>query len=279
MFFTVTGLPANLRASNLNLVGFATGTLTIQGTPSAADIGTRQVQITAQNGFGTAARQTLTLNIVGITGPAPVSGSACNGNYNGTFNGTITVSAGQNCAFYSGGVSGNVSVNGGNFALTNATVGGNMSIQGGSAFSIGPGTTINGNLSITNVASGSSTSRICQARVAGNLQVSNNAIPIAIGLPEAFCYPNYFGKNVEIQGNTAPIAFNDNTVAKSLSCSNNSSISGSGNTAERRPASARASSISTAAARKRGAPAWRSSVPIDREPRRHIARLPVVWKT
>jgi hypothetical protein len=99
MFFTVTGLPASLHASNLNPVGFATGMLTIQGTPSAADIGTRQVQITAQNGFGTVARQTLMLNIVALTGPAPVSGTTCNGNYNGTFNGTITVSAGRTVRF------------------------------------------------------------------------------------------------------------------------------------------------------------------------------------
>ena len=233
MFFTVTGLPASLHASNLNPVGFATGMLTIQGTPSAADIGTRQVQITAQNGFGTVARQTLMLNIVALTGPAPVSGTTCNGNYNGTFTGTITVSAGQNCAFYAGGVSGSISVNGGNLLLAGATVTGNMSIQGGAAFGIGPGTTINGNLSIVNVA-GAAASQICQSSVGGNLQVSNNSIPIAIGLPETSCSPNSFGKNVEIQGNRAPIAFNGNTVAKSLSCSKNASISGGGNTADKK---------------------------------------------
>lgn len=231
MYFTVTGLPEALHASNLNPAGFATGTLTIQGTPSAADLGTHQVQITAQNGVGTGAQQTLTLNIVAITGPTPASGTTCNGNYNGTFKGSITVSAGQNCAFYSGGVTGNVSVNGGHLALTNATVTGNMSIQGGSAFSIGAGTAINGNLTIESVASGSSKSMICQANVGGNLQVSNNAIPIDIGLPQAFCYGNSFGGNAAIQGNTAAVAFNDNTVAKNLSCSNNAAIAGSGNAA------------------------------------------------
>jgi hypothetical protein len=39
MFFTVIGLPTDLQASNLTPGGFATGTLTIQGTPSAADVG------------------------------------------------------------------------------------------------------------------------------------------------------------------------------------------------------------------------------------------------
>jgi hypothetical protein len=122
MYFTVTGLPADLNYSNLTSQGFAGGTLTIQGTPSAADIGVHQVQITAQNGVGVMARQTLTLNILTLTGPAPASGSPCNGNYNGTFNGSVTVWAGQNCAFFGGGVNGNVTVSGGHLALTNATV-------------------------------------------------------------------------------------------------------------------------------------------------------------
>jgi hypothetical protein len=234
MYFAVTGLPAGLQASNLNPAGFATGTLTIQGMPSAANIGTHQVRITAVNGVGTGAQQTLTLNIVGITGPAPASGTTCNGNYNGTFRGSITVSPGQNCAFYSGGVTGNVSVDGGHLALTNATVTGNMSIQGGSGFSIGTGTTISGNLSIESVASGSSRSMICQATVGGNLQVSNNAVPINIGSPQTFCYGNSFGGNVEIQGNTAPVAVHDNTISKNLSCSGNSAITGSGNAAAKK---------------------------------------------
>ena len=234
MYFTVTGLPSDLRATNLDGAGFAGGTLTIQGTPSAADAGSYQVNITAQNAVGQPATQTLTLNIINVTGPAPASGSACNGNYTGTFQGTITVSAGQNCAFFGGGISGSVSVNGGSLALTNATVTGNLSIQGPSAFSIGPGTSINGNLSIQNVGSASTTSQICQANLAGNLDISNNAIPILIGSPQAFCFGNSFGNNVDLQGNTAAISFYDNSVGKNLSCSNNSSITGGADTAQKK---------------------------------------------
>jgi hypothetical protein len=62
MYFTVTGLPQTLQASNLNPQGFAGPTLTIQGTPAVA--GTYPVQITVQNGVGQAAQQTLILNIV-----------------------------------------------------------------------------------------------------------------------------------------------------------------------------------------------------------------------
>jgi hypothetical protein len=63
MYFTVAGLPPNFQASNLNPQGFATGTLTIEGTPSLSDVGEYQVQITAQNGVGEPAQQTLKLEI------------------------------------------------------------------------------------------------------------------------------------------------------------------------------------------------------------------------
>jgi hypothetical protein len=70
MYFTVTGLPASLKASNLNPEGFAGGTLTIQGTPLPGDAGSRLVQVTARNGVGITAQQTLTLNIVKLGGAA-----------------------------------------------------------------------------------------------------------------------------------------------------------------------------------------------------------------
>ena len=63
MYFTVTGLPPNFQASNLTSQGFATGTLLIEGTPSLSDIGHYYVQITAQNGVGEIAQQTLKLVI------------------------------------------------------------------------------------------------------------------------------------------------------------------------------------------------------------------------
>jgi hypothetical protein len=59
--FTVSGLPNSFQASNQNPLGLATGTLTISGTPQAGDVGTHKVQITAQNGVGAPAGQTLTL--------------------------------------------------------------------------------------------------------------------------------------------------------------------------------------------------------------------------
>ena len=149
--------------------------------------------------------QTLLLNIVGITGVAPTSGTTCNGNYTGTFNGSITVSAGQNCAFYFGGVTGSVSVLGGSFATTGASIAGNVSIQGATGFSIGDGTKIAGNLTIQNAASASTTNQICGTTVSGNVNVSANAVPITIGSTGISCLGNSFGANVGITSNTAPI--------------------------------------------------------------------------
>jgi hypothetical protein len=63
MYFTVTGLPASLTASNLDPQGNATGTLTIQGTPLPGDAGLHSVQIMARNGVGATAQQTLMLDI------------------------------------------------------------------------------------------------------------------------------------------------------------------------------------------------------------------------
>jgi len=228
MYFTVGGLPSSLQASNLTPQGFAGGTLTIQGTPSASDAGLHQIQITAQNGVGVVARQTLMLNVINVTAPAPRSGSTCNGTYNGTFKGTLTVSAGQNCTFIGGAVTGNISVIGGNLSIANTSVSGNITIQGASAFSFEEGTTVGGNLLIQSVASGTKSSQICETKVNGNLQVNSNAVPISIGFPQNYCYGNNVAGSLSIQGNTAPIAVYDNKIQKKLSCSANVSITGAG---------------------------------------------------
>jgi hypothetical protein len=73
MYFTTTGLPASLTAGNLNPLGFASGTLSVQGTPTAADVGTHKVQITAANGVGSPAQQTLTLLVYPYSPTTPVN--------------------------------------------------------------------------------------------------------------------------------------------------------------------------------------------------------------
>jgi hypothetical protein len=72
-YFTVSGLPASLQASNFNGQGLRTGTLTISGTPVPSDVGTHQIQVTTQNGVGSPAQQTLTLQVLGYNPTAAIS--------------------------------------------------------------------------------------------------------------------------------------------------------------------------------------------------------------
>lgn len=73
MFFTAAGLPTSLHASNLDAQGYATGSLTIQGTPTPGDAFTHKVQLTAQNAVGAAAQETLTLQVFPFNPSATVS--------------------------------------------------------------------------------------------------------------------------------------------------------------------------------------------------------------
>ena len=232
MYFTVTGLPASLKASNLNPEGYATGTLTIQGSPVAGDAGLRRVEITARNGVGATAQQTLMLDLVKLNGAVPVSGNRCNGAYTGIFVGDIGVALGQNCMFVGGGVNGNVTVIGGDFTLSKAKVIGNVRIQGSSAFSISPGSEITGDLTIENVDLGMPRNALCSSRVGNNLRVSNNAIPIEIGAPQTSCPGNFVGRNLVIQDNADSIQVYNNQIGNDLTCFNNVSIAGGGNSAK-----------------------------------------------
>ena len=249
MYFTVTGLPADLSFSNLNPEGLATGTLTIQGTPSAADAGLHRVEITADNGVGSKTQQILALTVIAFTGSVPASSNTCDGAYFGTFNGNVSAFPGQNCIFAGGGTTGNVTVNGGNvlfidgagvagsilvnsghLALSQATISGDVTIRGTSGFSIDTGTTLGGNLIITN-ASDSSISQLCGTEVAGDVDVLNNAAPIELGSPSPSCPGNSLGGNVLVRFNTAATSIYNNLVAGTLDCSDNTSIEGGGNSA------------------------------------------------
>jgi hypothetical protein len=230
MFFTVTGLPSTLRASNLNPDGFATGTLNIAGSPSPDDVGPHFVQITAQNGVGEIARQFLTLQVVQV-GRTPASGTTCSGAFNGIFRGNIEVSQGQNCMFVGGGVDGYVRVIGGDFTLSNAVVTGHVEIQGFSQLTMGPKSTINGHLSIKNVT-GEAPSEICGSVVEGGLFVEDNAIPIDIGSSDGSCAGNVVGGVLLIKGNAAQIDVFGNHIVGQLLCQNGPLIDGAGNSAQ-----------------------------------------------
>jgi hypothetical protein len=184
----------------------------------------------------------------------PTSGSTCNGVYGGIFPGNLTVWPGQNCVIVSGGVTGNVQLNGGNLTLSNAQVGGSLQISGGGMFSLGPGLSIGHDLQISNLPSDAGPNQVCGTMVHGNLQIQNNAGVVLVGAPSASpaCAGNIVGMNLTVwnnygattvDGNTVTGNLQDqnnkgatqvfsNVVGNDLQCYGNASITGGGNTAK-----------------------------------------------
>ena len=178
-------------------------------------------------------------NSYGIAFPPPASvpssGTACNGTYNGTFKGNINVSAGQNCSFVGGGVTGNVVVTGGNFAFANGLIAGSVGIAGASTFTLGPAATINGSLGVGLVARGTTTDQVCGVTVLHDFGVAGDASPLQIGSASAAsCADNTIRGNATIDVNPPAIAFYGNSVTGTLSCLAKKSITGGGNTAKRK---------------------------------------------
>jgi hypothetical protein len=190
----------------------------------------------------------------GMIEPAPISDTACNGVYNGTFRGNLKISAGQNCVFVGGSIDGNVQLDGGSLSLTNVAVGGNVQINGGGTFSIGPSASINGNLQIQNIPGGEAQNQVCDTRIDGNVQFQNNGTAVQIGSAFPACTGNTIGGNLQVQNNTGKTWITDNTVngnlqdqsntgstqvfdntvTHNLQCSGNSAITGGGNTAKQK---------------------------------------------
>jgi hypothetical protein len=169
------------------------------------------------------------------------SGTTCNGNFDGTFSGNVTISAGQNCTFTpSCEITGNVTIDGGSFNLP-CTVDGNVTENGGSLI-LEPGAQvkgnvqisqastvtlahalIGGNLQIQNLAGGLAQGTVCGVQVNGNLQVQNNASSMEIGgTTQQNCIGNTVGGNLQVQNNTAAVSIDYNTIAGALHIDNDS---------------------------------------------------------
>ena len=156
----------------------------------------------------------------GAIASAPTSGNACNGVYNGTFQGTLTISAGQNCVFIGGTINGDVRLSGGNLSLTNTVVNGKVQAQNGGSFSIGPSVTINGNLQAHNLPAGGAGNQVCDSVITGNLQYQNSETPIEIGSGSPTCTGNTIGGNVQFHNNSAQGLISNNTINSNLQCQN-----------------------------------------------------------
>ncbi len=184
----------------------------------------------------------------------PSSGHTCITYYNDTFPGNVNVSPGQTCGFVSGGVTGNMTMNGGNLVLSNTSVMGNLQISGGSFF-IAPNTKIGNDLQIQNIPQSAAQNRICGSNVHGNLQLQNSGVAVTIGLTGSVSCPgNKIGGNLQVHNNTAETVIIDNNVngnledhnntaltkvignivGNNLQCQNNSDIIGGPNTAKQK---------------------------------------------
>jgi hypothetical protein len=173
-------------------------------------------------------------NAVGryIVPVALASGQSCNGNYNGVFNGNVTVSAGQTCAFTSPcEIKGSVTVNGGSFSLA-CTVDGNVTISGSSAFSL-QGASIGNDLHIQALSAGQQEGGVvCGTMIKGNLVIQDNGGPVEAGAinPNA-CAGNTVGNDLQAHNNTAALSIDYNKVGGNLQVQNNTAATDvSGNT-------------------------------------------------
>ena len=210
---------------NGDTISVVSGAPALATTASALSLpGTYPITV----GLGTLSAANYTFTLVGgtytvtFTEAAPSTGTLCNGAYNGTFSGNITLSSGQVCVFVGGAINGNVKVNGGNLMLIQSQVGGNVQLNGGGTFTIGPGSTIKGNLQIQNLPSGSVQNQVCGSTVEGNLQFQNNGTAVLIGSASAPpCPGNSIGGNLQVQNNTAAVTIVGNSVAGNLQVSNN----------------------------------------------------------
>ena len=151
---------------------------------------------------------------------ALTSGQSCNGNYNGVFNGNVTVSAGQNCVLTSPcEIKGDVNVTGGSFALA-CTVDRNVTISGSGAFSL-HGASIGNNLHIQSLSAGQPPGTVCGSMIKGNLVVQNNASPVEIGANNAnACAGNTVRNNLQVRNNSASTSIDYNNVSGNLQVNN-----------------------------------------------------------
>jgi hypothetical protein len=223
---TIKDLGQNFREWTSNYSGNNTG-----GIPSEVT----DVLETPINGSGGV---TIT-SVNGMSVGSLPSGGSCDGVFDGIVNGSVTVSANQNCTLtnnceitgnvtVNGGsldlgcvVDGSLTANGGNLFLGAAHVKGNFRTSQASALSI-TGAAIDGSLSIQSL-SGSAQNMVCATQVKGNLLAQANASPIEIGgASSSGCTGNTISGNLTVSNNTAALQVDSNTVGGNVTVDNDS---------------------------------------------------------
>jgi hypothetical protein len=221
--YAVTSGPATVSGSSLTTTG--AGSITVQASQAG------------NNNYLAATPVSQTFTVSANAGK--LNGSNCNGEYNGTYNGNLTVSAGQTCIFTNGGVTGNLTqkagtvvlgnnsfvngnlqMNAGSLTVSNSSVGGSLQITGASSFMIGAGVTIAGSLQIQSLPVAAGTDQVCGSNVKGSLTLQNSGAAVQIGSGSG-CAGNSVGGNLLVQNNTAATTIDSNTVGGNLTDQNN----------------------------------------------------------
>ena len=192
-----------------------TTTATAASLPGSYPIAAAQGSLTAANYTFNFANGTLTIT---YTGSVPPAGTACNGAYSGTFKGNLTVSKGQTCIFVGGGTTGSITGTGGTIILNGAAIGSNVTIISGGAFTIGPSTTIKGNLTIQSLPKSTTANQVCGSTITGSLVYQSDGAPILIGSGTPSCAGNIIKGSLQVASNSAAVTMYGNSVTGSIRC-------------------------------------------------------------
>ncbi|HEY2466539.1 MAG TPA: MBG domain-containing protein [Terracidiphilus sp.] len=219
MDFTVTGFVNGESKPVLNGTSPALSTTaTSASIPGNYPIAVSTGTLAAANYSFLYVNGTLTIT---TTGSVPKSSTTCNGAYNGTFKGSLVVSKGQTCIFVGGGTTGTVTDTGGNLILQGASIGGGVTITSGGAFSIGPSTTIHGNLTIESLPKSTVANQVCGSTITGSLVYQSNGAPVLIGSGTSSCAGNSISSSLQVSSNSASVTMNGNKVTGSIQVQSN----------------------------------------------------------
>lgn len=175
--------------------------------------------------------------------PTLDTGTNCNGTFSGTFSGDLIVSSGQTCTFVDATITGDILVDGGQFIISDSRINGNLKIVHNSRFNVGPSVTIEKDIQISGLESGSTSldiplNQICYTSIYGSLSIdklSNIGAQIGSDIT-ANCPGNYIYQNFSVMHNEAPIKIYNNRILKTLNCEGNTSVTGAFNNAYKKEA-------------------------------------------
>ena len=119
-------------------------------------------------------------------------------------------------------VKGNMQCTGGTMTMSNSSMQGNMTVSEG-IHTIGPGSSIAGDLQFQDFPVTAGTNQICGASIMGNLTYQNSGTAAQVG--GTGCAGNIVMGNLQVQNNTAATTMDSNAVGGNVQVQNNTAAS------------------------------------------------------